>query len=619
MCGIVGSAEVCGSGPQPWLQVASNALYHRGPDEFGEWWSDCGRVGLAHRRLSIIDLSELGTQPMHSRSRFSSIVFNGEIYNFMELRSELSDLGHKFYSRSDTEVLLAAYEEWGTGCLEKLNGMFAFALFDSLRQKLFLARDRAGEKPLYYKKSSGSLRFASELKALLSDHSMPRKIDWEALDCYFSMGFVPGEQCIYEGYRKLAPGHAMTFNIVDDSLEIWRYWEPPAFSEENYTELELVDRLDEILEDAVRRQMVSDVPIGILLSGGLDSSLITAMAARNSDNVRTFSVGFPGHGKFDESKHARLIANHFGTEHIELIAEPTSVDLLPSLARQFDEPMVDSSMFPTWLVTNLIRKHCTVALGGDGGDELFGGYGHHSLLLKMRDTLKYIPKWVREIVAKSTERFAPYGIKGRNYLLGFDVDLNFGLPAVSSVCFDRVARTQLLRGYEQHKLIAETIRSERTSKDIDLLQRITRTDFSNFLAEDVLVKVDRTSMMNSLEVRAPILDRRVLDFAFGKVPSHLKATNTNKKILLKSLARRILPDDFNENRKQGFSIPISEWLKSGPFRALFWDTLTSSRCQLDQKIIRQLLEGQDKGRNNGERLFALLLFELWCREYRPSL
>ena len=619
MCGIVGSAEVHSSGPQPWLKVASNALYHRGPDEFGEWWSGCGRVGLAHRRLSIIDLSELGKQPMHSQSRISSIVFNGEIYNFTELRNELSDLGHRFCSRSDTEVLLAAYEQWGTGCLSKLNGMFAFALFDSVRQRLFLARDRAGEKPLYYKKSSGSLRFASELKALLSDNSMSREIDWEALDCYFSMGFVPGERCIYEGYRKLAPGHAMTFNIVNDSLEIWCYWKPPAFNEENYTELELVDELDEILEDAVRRQMISDVPIGILLSGGLDSSLITAMATRNSGNVRTFSVGFPGHGEFDESKHARLIANHFGTEHVELMAEPTSVDLLPLLARQFDEPMVDSSMFPTWLVTNLIRKHCTVALGGDGGDELFGGYGHHSLLLKMRGTLRYIPNWVRKIVAKSAQRFAPYGVKGRNYLLGFDMDLNYGLPAVSSICFDRVARSQLLRGYGQHKLIAETIRSKRTSQDIDLLQRVTRTDFSNFLAEDVLVKVDRTSMLNSLEVRAPMLDRRVLEFAFGKVPSHLKATNQNKKILLKSLARRILPENFNENRKQGFSIPISDWLKSGPFRDLFWDTLTSSNCQLDQRIIRELLKGQDKGRNNGERLFALLLFELWCKEYKVSL
>ena len=365
--------------------------------------------------------------------------------------------------------------------------------------------------------------------------------------------------------------------------------------------------------------MISDVPIGILLSGGLDSSLITAMATRNSGNVRTFSVGFPGHGEFDESTHARLIANHFGTEHVELMAEPTSVDLLPLLARQFDEPMVDSSMFPTWLVTNLVRKHCTVALGGDGGDELFGGYGHHSLLLKMRGTLRYIPNWVRKIVAKSAGRFAPYGVKGRNYLLGFDYDLNYGLPAVSSICFDRVARSQLLRGYGQHKLIAETIRSKRTSQDIDLLQRVTRTDFSNFLAEDVLVKVDRTSMLNSLEVRAPMLDRRVLEFAFGKVPSNLKATNQNKKILLKSLARRILPENFNENRKQGFSIPISDWLKSGPFRDLFWDTLTSSNCQLDQTIIRELLKGQDKGRNNGERLFALLLFELWCKEYRVSL
>lgn len=620
MCGLIGIAPRYPLIDRIQLTIARDTLTHRGPDDAGEWWSDDGRVGLAHRRLSILDLSPLGQQPMHLPGRGLSIVFNGEIYNFVELRRELERLGHVFRSHGDTEVLLAAYAQWGGECLARLNGMFAFAIFDAPRQQLFLARDRAGEKPLFYRLDNGSLYFASELKALLALPALPRRIDPEALDCYLAMGCVPGERCILAGYRKLPPAHALRFDLRAGTARAWRYWQPPALAPSvcETDETALLDELEALLEDAVGRQLVADVPVGILLSGGVDSSLVTAMAVRRSRQVRTFSIGFPGHGKLDETAHARLIARHFGTEHVELMAEPTSADLLPTLARQFDEPMVDSSMFPTWLVSHLVSQHCSVALGGDGGDELFGGYAHYSRLLWMQRRCMVLPGWLRHGVAAVAEGFLPAGLKGRNFLQGLDVDLRHGLPLIASY-FDVTLRRRLLRGQRGHPFVAEAIRAARIPTQRDLLQRATRMDFENYLADDILVKVDRASMLNALEVRAPLLDVRVLEFAFGKVPSHLKATMRDRKILLKRLAARVLPPGFDLQRKQGFSIPMADWLKAGPFRELFWDTLLSAGCLFDAKTVRGLLKGQDRGYGNGERLFALVQFELWRGTYGTGL
>jgi asparagine synthase (glutamine-hydrolysing) len=620
MCGLVGTATGTPQADRAWLAPARDTLAHRGPDDAGVWWSDCGRVGLAHRRLSILDLSPLGHQPMHLAEAGLSIVFNGEIYNFADLRRELEALGHSFRSHSDTEVLLVAYAQWGTECLSRLNGMFAFALFDAPRQRLFLARDRAGEKPLFYRLADGCLHFASELKALLAHPALPRRIDAEALDCYLAMGFVPGERCILQGYRKLAPAHAMTFDLTSGNARVWRYWQLPELEPGAATidEDALLDELESLLEDAVGRQLVADVPVGILLSGGVDSSLITAMAVRRSSQVRTFSIGFPGHGKLDETPHARLIARHFGTEHTELMAEPTSADLLPVLARQFDEPMVDSSMFPTFLVSKLVRQHCTVALGGDGGDELFGGYSHYSRLLWMQPPLGVLPAPLRRLVARAAELLLPPGLKGRNWLQGLDMDLRHGLPLIASY-FDATTRRRLLRGHPGHPLAAERIREARIPRHPDLLQRATRMDFESYLPDDILVKVDRASMLNSLEVRAPLLGYRVIEFAFGKVPSRLKATEGEKKILLKRLAARLLPPEFDRKRKQGFSIPLAEWLKAGPFRDLFWDTLSAADAMFDAPTVRSLLKRQDRGFSNGERLFALVQFELWRKCHGVSL
>lgn len=623
MCGIIGVASRTAVSERGWLARGRDALRHRGPDDAGEWWSADACVGLGHRRLAVIDLSAAAHQPMQDVSAGLCIVFNGEIYNFADLRQDLRTKGHVFRSHSDTEVILAAYREWGTDCLSRLNGMFAFALYDSRRRQLFLARDRAGEKPLFYALADGILRFASELKGLMADPTLARRIDREALDCYLAMGFVPGERSMLQGVNKLPPAHTLVFDLNNGQSQLRRYWELPQPSAPAGTaeaeEPGLLDELETLLEDAVRRQLVADVPVGVLLSGGVDSSLVTAMAVRSAARVKTFTIRFPGFGHYDETEHARLIARHFGTEHVELVAAESTVDLLPLLARQFDEPMVDSSMIPAYLVSRLVRAHCTVALGGDGGDELFGGYAHYNRLLWMQEHLGGIPRSLGRAAARTAQALLPLGFKGRNWLEALGTDLVSGLPLIFSL-FDPGTRRRLMAGQGTWELAAEHVREQRIPSSTDLLQRATRMDFGNYLAEDILVKVDRAGMLNSLEVRAPLLDYRLIEFAFGKVPTRLKATATSRKVLLKKLAARVLPGEFDQQRKQGFSIPLAAWLQSGPWKSFFHETLLSADSTVfDRKEVSKLLTGQARGRVNSERLFALVQFELWRREYQISM
>lgn len=624
MCGIVGIASRRPVEVRETLVCQRETLRHRGPDDAGLWWSSDGRVGLAHRRLAIIDLSPMGHQPMRDGDDELCIVFNGEIYNFQDLREDLEANGYPFRSSSDTEVILAAYRRWGTDCLQHFNGMFAFALYDGRRRRLFVARDRAGEKPLFYRLSSHGVEFASELKALMEIPGLPRHLNVDALHCYLAFGYVPGDRCILQGVNKLPPAHALTFDLETGRAKTWRYWHLPSPPEplDGQERTDLVDELEYLLEDAVRRQLVADVPVGILLSGGVDSSLITAMAVRSSSKVKTFTICFPGYGKYDETDHARLIARHFGTDHAELEAEPSSVELLPMLARQFDEPMADSSMIPTYLVSKLVRQHCTVALGGDGGDELFGGYSHYNRLLWMKERLGWIPYCLRRIVSGLSSRVLSVGTKGRNWLGGLGADFERDLPLITTH-FDCEARDRLLArgGLAQAHTAStpETTYRRRLSRSQNLLQCATRMDFENYLPEDILVKVDRASMLNSLELRAPFLDHRIIEFAFGRVPSSLKATATTRKILPKLLGDRIFPRQFDQHRKRGFSIPLGLWLRKGPWRDFCADVLLADSDSLfDRRFTEQLLRGHVHGRSNSERLFGLTLFALWKKEYRIS-
>lgn len=620
MCGLVGVFGVRPVSDRSWLKSGNDIIMHRGPDSDGEWWSDDGRVGLAHRRLSIIDLTEAGHQPMHFSSNELSIVFNGEIYNYQDLREELASKGHQFASNTDTEVVLASYKEWGVDCLQHFNGMFAFALYDLRSQIGFLARDRAGEKPLFLCEINGELRFSSELKALLVDRRLPRTISRKSLDFYLAMGYVPSPHCILDGFKKLPPAGALLFDLKTGLNKTWQYWEMPVFQEDSefVVEKNLLDELEILLSDSVRLRMIADVPVGVLLSGGVDSSLITAIASRSSDVVRTFTVGFPGHGALDETEHARLVATEFSTIHTELVAEDASADFIPKLAKQFCEPMADSSMIPTFLVSHLVRQHCKVALGGDGGDELFGGYDHYSRFKWIEQKTNLIPTSIKKFLSRKATEFLPVGFKGRNWVQGLGVDFKFELPQTNFL-FDAKTRASLMSQHQTWPLVAESQYQQMTSRDEDLVQRATRTDFLTYLAEDLLVKVDRASMLSSLEVRLPLLDHRLVEFAFKNVPANLKATETRKKILLKKFASRLLPNNFDIDRKQGFSIPLNEWLKSDKFKNLFHDVLLDPSCIFDTNATKDLLWGQNKGCNNGERLFSLVLFEIWRNEYEASI
>jgi asparagine synthase (glutamine-hydrolysing) len=622
MCGILGVASLDGTASNDLLLRMRDTLRHRGPDDEGTWMSADRRVGLAHRRLAIIDLSPAGQQPLADESGRLQISFNGEIYNYRELRAELEGLGRRFRTSTDTEVILQAYDEWELGCLERLNGMFAFGLFDAARDRLLLARDRAGEKPMFYRADHRSLVFASELKALFADPACPRRLDVGSLDHYLAFGYVPGDRCLVEGVRKLPAGHALTFDVRSGALERWRYWHlPGAFTgAPNVADEELVDELDRLLQDSVRLRMIADVPVGVMLSGGVDSSLVTAMAARVSSRpVKTFTISFPGYGSFDEAPYAKLVARHFGTDHVELAGEPATVDLLPELARQYDEPIADSSMVPTYLVSKLIRREATVALGGDGGDELFGGYPHHSWVQQQARMGGWLPCPARWALRRASTRL-PVGTKGRNYLLGLSAPPPLNIVQFN-VLFDCAARARLLA--HLGPLAAASPSPEAYKAALCLpgetpLRQSTALDFHTYLVDDILVKVDRASMMCSLEVRAPFLDPGLIEFAFGRVPDRLRATADERKALPRQLARRLLPAALDLDRKHGFSLPLHKWFK-GDWGRYIEDVLTSGDTIFDRRVVSQLIAGQRRGFSNTHRLFALAMIELWRREYRVTL
>lgn len=623
MCGIIGVASGHPIGDCSWLRKGRDVMAHRGPDDAGEMWLCDGRVGFGHRRLSIIDLSAAGHQPMLDNFGELSIVFNGEIYNYRELREYLIGKGHTFFSRADTEVILAAYREWGKDCPKQLEGMFSFVLYDGRRHILFGARDRTGEKPLFYSLRNGTFSFASELKALMADPAFPRRIEPEALNCYLTMGYVPGSLCIFDSTKKLPPAHAMQFSLQEGTSKIWKYWELPEFVEGEASEpadqVELLDELETLLEDSVRQQLAADVPVGVLLSGGVDSSLMATMAVRASPNVKTFTVGFAGHEQHDETQHARLVAQHFATEHIELEASNASVDLMPLLARQFDEPIGDSSMIPTYLVSQLVSQYCSVALGGDGGDELFGGYNHYDRLLWLGNRSDWLPGFLGKLISTTSETILPIGFRGRNWLRALNKDFDRELPLIATF-FDDTSRKRLLKDSEEGDGPLPCHYTRRYPKHGSVLERATRADFENYLPEDILVKVDRASMLNSLEVRSPFLDTRIINFAFTKVPTQLKVTSRERKILLKRLAYRTLPGGFDFQRKQGFTIPLDKWLKSGPWRDFFKDTLLGTDDGIfENKYIKRLFNMNDKGYRLSEHLFLLTILELWRNEYSVTI
>ena len=614
MCGIAGIVSNKNIIDKGWLEKASSKIIHRGPDSFGYWWADNGNIGFAHRRLSIIDLSSNGHQPMLDKSNSIVITYNGEIYNFKKLRSELVKKGYNFFSKTDTEVIINSYKHWGIDCFDKFDGMFAIALFDKRNNKFYLARDRVGEKPIFFSHENNELRFCSEMKGLLSDTKKNFSINRDALDCYLTLGFVPGKICLVNGVSKLEPASILELDVLTQKKIIIKYWQPCKESSQILNDIDSATlKLEDILSRSVERQLFADVPVGILLSGGVDSSLITALASRFSNKIKTFNVKFLDNPNYDESLHAREIAKHFSTDHYELNADSISTDLLSKLSYQFDEPICDSSMLPTYLVTELVSQHCKVALGGDGGDELFGGYHHYSRILKLEKYTRHIPLLWRKKIANFTSNILPIGFKGRNWLQSTGIDFEQDVPQISTF-FDLKYKNQFYNKINFNSNYAINLRNQYIDSNINFPERAMNLDFHNYLPEDILVKVDRTSMLNSLELRSPMLGREVIEFA-NSLHSDLKVTESQKKIILKELCKKILPSNFNFNRKQGFSIPLQKWLQKGKWLEYFKSILLDHNSSFNKKAINRLFELQKRGYSNSERLFSLVLLELWKKKY----
>ncbi len=624
MCGIVGVVDRAGV-DEDRLARMRDTMRHRGPDDAGIWIASDRAVALAHRRLSIIDLSSLGHQPMSDSGGTCRIVLNGEVYNFLELRKELQGKGHAFRSRTDTEVVLEAYKEWGTDCLGRLNGMFAFCIHDARDRTLFIARDRVGKKPLYYSHSGGRFVFASELKAIAVGGFVPREIDLLALNDYLTFGYIGGERCIFKDVRKLPPAHAMVYQIDSGAVRIWRYWEPPPLSTQQASESALLAELERLLEDAVRLRMISDVPLGAFLSGGIDSSLVVAMMCRVArEPVKTYSIGF-AESRHNELPYARIVADHFHTDHHEIIVTPDAFAVLPSRVGQFDEPFADASMIPTYYVSKATRDHVKVALSGDGGDELFGGYRQYRAMRWNYYAARYIPGLIRKGIAGGAAHL-PDAVAGKRQLQRLEFDpLGAFIDRSTHSFFKERYRRPLLKPDLLAALGEDFSDSERTrracaeGRDGDFISRLTYTDFKTYLPDDIMVKVDRASMLVSLEARAPFLDYRIAEFASAKVPGGLKVKGQTTKYLLKKLAGRLLPTQLDTKRKWGFSLPIDAWFRGPLYPRVRETILEGCGDYFAREYVEKLLRDHKAGVNHSGRLFALLVLSIWEAGSKPPI
>ena len=621
ICGIVGHESVT----RDELARMTRTLEHRGPDDEGYYvdtYEDGLSVALGFRRLSIIDLVS-GNQPIANESGTVQVVFNGEIYNFQALRHELEGRGHRFVTNADTEVIVHLYEDEGIRCVERLNGMFAFALWDSTRRELVLARDRFGKKPLYYAESQGSLIFGSELKSLLAHPRCARRIDLDALSRYLALEYVPTPTSIIEGIRKLPAGHILRWR--DRALTVEAYWDL-AFHHDTdpSTEDEYVEGLRHHLREAVKRRLVSDVPLGAFLSGGIDSSSVVALMteAMPARDVKTFTIGFD-EASFDESEHARRVACHFGTDHHEeLFTASVMLDLLPTMAAALDEPFADASVLPTYLLSKFTREHVTVALGGDGRDELLAGYPTF--------TADRLAQWYRvprvihehavvplvQMLPVSTSNFS-FEFKLKRFVRGATLPTAAARHTTWLGSFDAAAQAPLLRS-PASDVVGEQQHIYGAAPTDDPIERLIYLYVKTYLQDDILVKVDRASMACSLEVRAPFLDVDLVEF-LGRVPASLKLRRLGTKHLLKRAMADLLPPGVADRRKKGFGIPVARWLKE-ELRHPLQDELSQARLEAQgifepREVGRLVSEHLAGRRDHRKALWTLFMFQLWHREW----
>ena len=620
MCGIAGLISLDGRalpGPQT-LDAMCRTIVHRGPDDQGTFHTDWAAIGM--RRLAIIDVAG-GHQPVTSAGGRIQLVFNGEIYNFRELRHTLEARGYVFQSHSDSECIAHAYAEYGTDCFAMLRGMFAIAIVDQDRRRLVLARDRIGKKPLYLGElSPGVLGFGSELKTLLAVPGWQPRIAMDAVQDFFSLGYIPAPDTIFEGIGKLPPGHWMSIepgqnggapNIVQTRYSHVDF--RPKWTDDEDT---LQERLFAELDDAVRVRLVSDVPFGAFLSGGLDSSVVCALMTRHlSQPLKTFSIGFDEAG-FDELPDARRVAQHLGTEHHEMVVRPDAANLLETLVHHFDEPFGDSSAIPTFLVSQLAARHVKMVLSGDGGDELFAGYSRYRRYATLQ-RIRHTTLGLAPGLARLGGALLP-GAHGRR-LSGIGQRLSLPWPDdyLALVALANPADLRLLFGERAHTDPFGSVRQRFVRPDIDShAEQILSGDMDTYLVDDILVKVDRTTMANSLEARAPLLDQNLIAFS-ARLPFDLKLHGEQGKYLFRKVAARLLPAEVLTKRKQGFAIPLATWFRN-ELRPMLLDTIGSrafkERGIFDHEGIQRLVNEHQQGlQDRGELLWMVMVLETWMR------
>jgi len=632
MCGIAGFTQFHQQqGSIDSLKAMGERIFHRGPDAGGEYLTD--KVGLCHRRLAIIDLSEAGVQPMKSADEQVVIAFNGEIYNFLELREELIQQGIEFKSSTDTEVILALYQTIGIKLLDKINGMFAFAIWDNIKQELFVARDRIGKKPLYYSFFNNDLVFASELKAMLALPSIPKDIRLDAVHDFFAYQYIPDPKTIFQGIHKLEPGHYFTVN--ENGIKKQQYWDISFAQTSNESEQVLKEKTQRLTRSCTKQRMISDVPLGAFLSGGVDSSGVVALMAKiaaenNARPITTCSIGFDDE-KFDETEFAQMVADQYNTKHHELTVHQDVAESLEHIVSFFDEPFADPSLVPTYFVSQLAREKVTVAIAGDGGDEVFAGYEKYSADHMENNLRNKTPSWIRKKVFPTLANVArSINInacqRASSLLTSLSVEPAMGFYISNS--FIKDATWQALINDQTKVELGDYHPSEITISRYnqcdgkDHLSRILYTDMKTYLPGDILVKVDRMSMANSLEVRAPILDPKLIEFACT-IPSELKF-NTNKskpekKYLLKEAFKDYLPDDILYRKKMGFSVPLASWLRN-ELKSIIEERLLNrdyGLCEFfkQEQIAKLWYEHKTEKKDNATVLWSMLMFQMWWDKY----
>ncbi|MCA1594725.1 MAG: asparagine synthase (glutamine-hydrolyzing) [Acidobacteria bacterium] len=625
MCGIVGVVHRDERAVDGELLARMNeAIRHRGPDEDGFYLK--GRVGLAMRRLAIIDLAG-GQQPIHNRDRTAWIVFNGEIYNYREVREHLEKLGHSFYTDCDTEIIVHLYDRYGADCPKHLRGMFAFAIWDERKEELFLARDRVGKKPLLYAQAGSKFIFGSEFNALLQHPDISRDVDREAIHHYLSFMCVPAPLTAYRSIRKLEPGHSLRLTR-DGEVKIERYWQPDFSKKLKISEEEAGERAVEILREAVRVRLMSEVPLGAFLSGGIDSSTVVAlMSEESSEPVKTFSIGFEEQD-FSELHHARRIAEHVSADHHEFIVRPDAMEVLPTLVEHYGEPYADSSAIPTYYVSRETRRHVTVALNGDGGDECFAGYERYAAM-RLSETYRRLPGLLRENVIRQVAEMLPSSELRRGRVRSLQRFLRAAsLPPVDRYLrwvsvFDPQAKAALysddfLRetaGHDVRQWLAPWFARANGAGVVDAS---LLTDTMTYLPNDLLVKVDIASMAVSLEARSPFLDHHVIEFA-ARLPENLKLRGLTTKYLLKRALKKLLPTENLTRSKMGFGVPIGHWFR-GQMQGFLRETLLSERSLkrgfFRPEAVARLVEEHTAGQKDyAHQLWTLLMLELWFQRF----